>query len=76
MSVGRCNQKHQLRDIGLSICAVLEVLRRIPLRHRGVAELCSEPSNFEHRAIIRKVHHLELGYRVAAGNCGAQLGIG
>jgi len=39
------------------------VLGRIPLRHRGV-DLCSEPSNFEHRAIIRKAHHVEIGSRL------------
>jgi len=45
-------------ELGWSISAVLQVLRRIPLRHRDVPELCSEPSNFEHRAILRKAHHL------------------
>ena len=45
-------------ELGLSISRALEAIRKIPLRHRGDPELFSKPSNFEHRAILRKVHHL------------------
>ena len=50
--------------------------QRIPPWHRGVPELSSEPSNFEHRAVIpRRTLSIDR-YRVTAGSCSAQPGIG
>jgi len=45
-------------DLGLSIPADALVIRRISLWPRSVPQLFFKPSNFEHRAILRKVHHL------------------